>query len=677
MIINNHKKILIFFLSLLLNLGLFSDTASAEIKSDYPKIANYYLQPWMPAEDADELYKYDLIILDADVDTVNPELIPGIKKKNPKAIILAYIPAQGVNTEDLNSWAKLRREEYKIIKDNDWWLKDSRGDIINFSNIWPNIKFVDPGKGWADYLSTAAKNELSDNTYWDGIFYDMMFANLGWLNNGDIDINQDGKKDDISLVNQYWQKQMNDLLKKTKDKIGGKLLLANVDIVDKYAGLLNGTMMENFPAAWLGKNGWSILTDQYVNNLPLINQFPNIYIINSNLNNAEVMSDFSAMRFGLTSTLLGGGYYSFDYGDQDHSQNWWYDEYDVNLGISMSNPYNLLNRSSQAVKLGLWRRDFEFGVSIVNSTSEKQRYIFLKEEFEKINGAQDRRVNNGTKVNYIDLEPKDGVVLLKIDNMIKENSFNNGSFVRVFNQAGDQTRNGFFSYLDSYSGSVTVLNSDIDNDGRIETLVNGQGVITIYKDGKAVSNFCVYDRKFNGDVSFAVGDLNGDGTKEIITGAGPGGGPQVRIFSKDGRPLTGGFFAYDKNFRGGVNVAVIDLNGDGTKEIITGAGPGGGPQVRVFSKDGRPLNGGFFAYDKNFRGGVDLAVGDLDGDGTKEIIAGAGPGGAPEVKIFSKDGKLSSAFMAYNHNDKNGIMVMSNDINSDKVDEILVSLRGN
>ena len=83
----------------------------------------------------------------------------------------------------------------------------------------------------------------------------------------------------------------------------------------------------------------------------------------------------------------------------------------------------------------------------------------------------------------------------------------------------------------------------------------------------------------------ATCDINGDGLDEIITGAGPGGGPHVRVFSLAGGVVTElagqGFYAYDPAFPGGVNVACGDVTGDGVPEIITGAGPGGGPHVRV------------------------------------------------------------------------------------------------
>ncbi|MDD5071901.1 MAG: S8 family serine peptidase, partial [Patescibacteria group bacterium] len=131
-----------------------------------------------------------------------------------------------------------------------------------------------------------------------------------------------------------------------------------------------------------------------------------------------------------------------------------------------------------------------------------------------------------------------------------------------------------------------------------------QTKITDY-NGVAEKEFFSYGENFRGGVNVAAGDINGNGVDEIIVGAGPGGGPHVRIFNSEGLVL-GQFFAYDKNFRGGVNVAAGDINGDGVDEIIVGAGPGGGPQVRIFDAKGRGESQ-FFAYDKNFRGRVRVA----------------------------------------------------------------------
>ena len=51
------------------------------------------------------------------------------------------------------------------------------------------------------------------------------------------------------------------------------------------------------------------------------------------------------------------------------------------------------------------------------------------------------------------------------------------------------------------------------------------------------------------------------------------------------------FFAYDPRFIGGVRVASGNVDGTPGDEIITGAGPGGGPHVKVFQVDGDRLDG--------------------------------------------------------------------------------------
>ncbi len=181
--------------------------------------------------------------------------------------------------------------------------------------------------------------------------------------------------------------------------------------------------------------------------------------------------------------------------------------------------------------------------------------------------------------------------------------------------------------------------------------------------GLPVSGFFAYGEDFRGGVKVAAGDINGNGQDEIITGAGPGGGPHVRAFDLWGQPQAG-FFAYGEDFRGGVEVAVGDVDGDGRADIITGAGPGGGPHVRVFDYQGN-LKSHFFAYGEDFRGGVKVAVGDVDGDGKNEIITGAGPGGGPHVRVFDYQGNLKFHFFAFNKDFRGGVEVAVGDVDGD------------
>ena len=94
------------------------------------------------------------------------------------------------------------------------------------------------------------------------------------------------------------------------------------------------------------------------------------------------------------------------------------------------------------------------------------------------------------------------------------------------------------------------------------------------------------------------------------------------------------FLAFDPSLTGGVFIAVKDVNGDGALDIIANAGPCGGPEVHIF--DGKTLNvpRAFYAYDQAFTGGVSVATIDFNNDDILDLVTGAGPGGAPHVKVF-------------------------------------------
>ena len=68
----------------------------------------------------------------------------------------------------------------------------------------------------------------------------------------------------------------------------------------------------------------------------------------------------------------------------------------------------------------------------------------------------------------------------------------------------------------------------------------------------------------------------------VVVAADAGAPPEVRLIDPNTQAVRSQFLAYDGGFLGGVRVAVGDVTGDQIPDLVTGAGPGGGPNVRVF-----------------------------------------------------------------------------------------------
>ena len=177
-----------------------------------------------------------------------------------------------------------------------------------------------------------------------------------------------------------------------------------------------------------------------------------------------------------------------------------------------------------------------------------------------------------------------------------------------------------------------------------------------------------------GGATIAVADLGTDGTPELIVGNGFGNEPRVRYLRQDGSEILG-FNAYADNFGRGITVAACDLDGDGPAEVITGTQYGGGPQVRVFDNYGNAkFNNGFFAYADNFRGGVNVACGDVDNDGVAEIVTAPGPTGGPHVRVWqlvNNTWEIDQQFFAYDASDSSGVNVLIE--NENGINKLIVS----
>jgi hypothetical protein len=185
----------------------------------------------------------------------------------------------------------------------------------------------------------------------------------------------------------------------------------------------------------------------------------------------------------------------------------------------------------------------------------------------------------------------------------------------------------------------------------------------------------------------AAGDITGDGVAELVITPDEGGGPRVTVRrGGDFAALVDYFGINDPNFRGGVRAGVGDINADGFGDVVLSAGFGGGPRISVW--DGKFLSsvqfhnlmGDFFAFDSSLRNGAYVSVGDVNGDGFGDIIAGAGPGGAPHIKVLSGSDLLTfgpgstqefATFFAGDPGNRGGVRVAAKDLDGDGFVDLL------
>ena len=217
-------------------------------------------------------------------------------------------------------------------------------------------------------------------------------------------------------------------------------------------------------------------------------------------------------------------------------------------------------------------------------------------------------------------------------------------------------------------GRVTVFTADPSAPGRL----SAAGTVVQAFVGLGVN------------VRTTTADVDGDGVKDLVGVAGPGGYFKGTVISGADQKtvLVPPFFPFagSEDFGGGGFVAASDLDGDGRAELVVTPDDGGGPRVAVFSlgRDGMlRVRADFFGIDDpNYRGGARVSLGDVTRDGTADLAVAAGFLGGPRVALF--DGKsltgggptrVVNDFFAFPGDDavtlRNGVFVALGDVDGD------------
>jgi hypothetical protein len=179
-----------------------------------------------------------------------------------------------------------------------------------------------------------------------------------------------------------------------------------------------------------------------------------------------------------------------------------------------------------------------------------------------------------------------------------------------------------------------------------------------------------FEASFKGGVRVATGDVNGDGAADIIIGSGPGRVAQVNVYDGSTGQQIATFNPYGPNYRGGVFVAAGDLNGDGKDDIIVGPGSGA-LAVEAFTRFGTPLAGfiPFFPYGQLYSGGVHVASADTGGPA---VIVTAPAHAGTSVRVFNASGLIQTDIPAYARSFRDGIWVAVGDLLGNGKAEVVV-----
>lgn len=659
------------FACFVLLLPFFSQQSNA-VSTDshiFPRTANYFLKWELSSGEAEELAKWDVVVLDMEAQKRRPDLLRKMRQLNPDIVLLVYITPQEIVKTHASSFSQMR-QEFGAGIDNSWYLTDSSGKKLSWwsGTYLLNVTSEAPrknGERFQEYLVDFVVEDLLGSGLWDGVYYDNTWDNVTWFTGSDVDINKNGQVS--NNADAAWRAGMKYIYEETRNRTGNKYAVVGNGTTREYSEYLNGKMLENFQ-----DQHWASTMQTYAHN-EVYSPNPQLQIINANTSNGQKggQTSYKSMRFGLGSTLMGDGYYSYDYGDTNHGQLWWYDEFSSNLGDPLGQATSQTGKTSFVPDI--WSRSFENGIALVNS-KDTAGTIDLGGEYEAIRGLQDPTVNNGAIVSEVTLGAQDGRVLLKTFETLMGTLYTNGSFVRFFRPDGTRVRNGFFAFDDAYEGGYQIAKQDMNNDDVPDLFVSKRNKVQAWRsDGQPFYTIYPYTARYRGTLRMALGDITGNGRTELIIAPGFGDteGLPIKVYTVDGLKAVADWYPFGKNYRGGYSVAIGDVDADPFGELIVGAGPGNEPRVGIYTHN-LTAQSSFLAFERGFRGGVNIATGNIEGNGQDQIVVGPGKGGKPYISVYTgKAEQVGKTFISHSTLDAPGIDVRTVDVDFDGKDDIV------
>jgi len=358
---------------------------SADMKKvNYPKLAIYSTSPVFSMNIVERYAKFDLVILDMENWTNNPDSIKKLRERNPDIIILAYANPMEVYYKKMPNrhlmWQLYNTVKEKKAKEtsySDWFFWTTKREHVIFYAklpLWMMNMSVDcrkvKGYRWNTYITDfLINNVLTRDPQPDGYFMDNSTADIHWLNHtylktkkvGWIDSDLNGKADKGKKLDSAWKAGQKEHVAIIRKKFGRDFLIVGNKGKTEYKGIFDGKMFEEFPYIYAGPDkragGWFECMRHYAKTGP----YSIIQIVQT--------ADEKFVTFGLASTLLGDGYFAIN-----HNNSKWWSVYD--RAKKLGQPKEKIERCEYGEKAlpgaakikgkkydrdSFWKREFENG----------------------------------------------------------------------------------------------------------------------------------------------------------------------------------------------------------------------------------------------------------------------------------------------------------------------------
>ena len=392
----------------------------------YPKISAALMGSAMIESETASLAKYDFVHVSKE-NVARPTMIRMVREQNPDIILLFYIIAwSNTHVYGKTSWA---HEDFNDILSPAWRLMNSAGEYIN-DLYYPDEEMynLNPEVPFDDALVYHVERDLISRGDFDGIYYDntdtyfwfMMNYGLGeFTQYPDFDL--DGKDDDLNNPDEFdaaeeiWTTGLDRIMKTSRLNMGDEILIVGNNataLPENY----NGKMWENhfssdrFDAFFDPAYSDSFFYWQDNTKAPKLNI--NFYI-------KDGYFTYQGFRYRFAASLLSGVYFNSRDALDSHSFQW-YDEYWIDFATGLPTDDSSVGRGwlgeltgpASEILPGVWRRDFENGIVLLNNNAVSQA-VDLGGTYRYILGAQDPAANPGGTTTAVTLASKDGRILLK------------------------------------------------------------------------------------------------------------------------------------------------------------------------------------------------------------------------------------------------------------------------